>query len=44
MEGDYMEHSILEKFGFKFNKRSVLTGRTIMLEELSILIEAVPGV
>ncbi len=42
MEGDYMENSILEKFGFKFNKRSVHTGRTIMLEELSKLIEAVP--
>lgn len=37
-----MENSILEKFGFKFNKRSVHTGRTIMLEELSKLIEAVP--
>lgn len=37
-----METSILEKFGFKFNKRSVHTGRTIMLEELSKLIEAVP--
>lgn len=37
-----MEDSILEKFGFKFNKRSVHTGRTIMLEELSKLIEAVP--
>jgi len=38
-----MEDSILEKFGFKFNKRSVHTGRTIMLEELSKLIEAVPN-
>ena len=42
MAGDYMKNSIIEKFGFKFNKRSVHTGRTIMLEELSKLIEAVP--
>lgn len=37
-----MEKSILERFGFKYNKRSVHTGRTIMLEELSNLLEAVP--
>jgi len=42
MEGENMKNSILQKFGFKFNKRSVHTGRTIMLEELSKLIEAVP--
>ena len=42
MEGFYMENSILEKFGFKFNKRSVHTGRTIMLDELTKLIEAKP--
>ena len=42
MEGDYMENSTLEKFGFKFNKRSVHTGRTLMLEELTKLIEAAP--
>lgn len=37
-----MENLILEKYGFKFNRRSVHTGRTIMLEELSKLIETVP--
>jgi hypothetical protein len=42
MDGDNMEKSILERFGFKYNKRSVHTGRTIMLEELSNLLEAVP--
>ena len=42
MDGDNVEKSILERFGFKYNKRSVHTGRTIMLEELSNLLEAVP--
>lgn len=43
VEGDNVEMVILEKFGFKFNKRSVHTGRTIMLEELSTLLESVPN-
>ncbi len=38
-----MNEGILTKFGFKFGKNTVHTSRTIMIEELKLLLEEVPS-